>query len=131
MAESASRRPKDQSNLPQRKGKLCALAVFVECSRTAVLTKLDIIPSLQDMKLRYYELMIKLALHEDNYLDACKAWQEVWDTEEVKNNEQQNMQVSRINRCKAWGITDGNHYLIRRVRLGYGTYHYFHLSCSV
>ncbi|KAJ9106080.1 hypothetical protein QFC21_001219 [Naganishia friedmannii] len=46
-----------------------------------------------DMKLRYYELMIKLALHEDNYLDACKAWQEVWDTEEVKANEQQNMQA--------------------------------------
>ncbi|KAJ9124199.1 hypothetical protein QFC22_000996 [Naganishia vaughanmartiniae] len=46
-----------------------------------------------DMKLRYYELMIRLALHEDNYLDACKAWQEVWDTEEVKNNEQQNMQA--------------------------------------
>lgn len=83
------------------------------------------------MKLRYYELMIKLALHEDNYLDACKAWQEVWDTEEVKNNEQQNMQVSQIHRCRAWGITDGNYHLIRRVRLGYGTYHYFHLSCSV
>jgi 26S proteasome regulatory subunit N5 len=47
----------------------------------------------QDMKLRYYELMIKLALHEDNYLDACKAWQEVWDTEDVKNNEQQNIQA--------------------------------------
>jgi 26S proteasome regulatory subunit N5 len=46
------------------------------------------------MKLRYYELMIKLALQEDNYLDACKAWQEVWDTEDVKNNEQQNLQVS-------------------------------------
>ncbi|KAI5454930.1 proteasome regulatory particle subunit [Naganishia albida] len=46
-----------------------------------------------DMKLRYYELMIKLALQEDNYLDACKAWQEVWDTEEVKNNEQQNLQA--------------------------------------
>ncbi|KAJ9092508.1 hypothetical protein QFC19_008721 [Naganishia cerealis] len=46
-----------------------------------------------DMKLRYYELMIQLALHEDNYLDACKAWQEVWDTEEVKSNELQNMQA--------------------------------------
>lgn len=53
----------------------------------------------KDMKLRYYELMIKLALQEDNYLDACKAWQEVWDTEEVKNNEQQNLQVSSSIPC--------------------------------
>ncbi|KAG7529685.1 hypothetical protein FFLO_05491 [Filobasidium floriforme] len=37
-----------------------------------------------DLKLRYYDLIIQLALHEDKYLDACKAYQEVWDTEEVK-----------------------------------------------
>lgn len=39
---------------------------------------------IQDLKLRYYELIIQLALHEEKYLEACKAYQEVWDTEEVK-----------------------------------------------
>ena len=61
---------------------------------TGCIVRIDDSTQLQDMKLRYYELMIKLALQEDNYLDACKAWQEVWDTEDVKNNEQQNIQVS-------------------------------------
>ncbi|OCF54883.1 26S proteasome regulatory subunit N5 [Kwoniella mangroviensis CBS 10435] len=38
----------------------------------------------QDIKLRYYDLMVQLALQDDEYLEACSAYQEVWDTEEVK-----------------------------------------------
>ncbi len=49
--------------------------------------------TLQDLKLRYYELMIRLAMHEDAYLDACKAYQEVWDTDEVKNDEAKSQEV--------------------------------------
>jgi hypothetical protein len=94
MATSSSGRSKDQPDLSQREGKLGTSILFAEYPYTAVLIKLDSMATFQDMKLHYYELMIKLALHEDNYLDACKAWQEVWDTEEVKANEQQNMQVS-------------------------------------
>ncbi len=37
--------------------------------------------------------MIQLALHEDAYLDACKAYQEVWDTEEVKKDEAKSQEV--------------------------------------
>jgi hypothetical protein len=48
----------------------------------------------QDLKLRYYELIIQLALHEDKYLDACKAYQEVWDTEEVKADAEKEKEVS-------------------------------------
>lgn len=40
-----------------------------------------------DMKLKYWDLMIRLALDGDDYLEACKAWQEVWDTESVKEDE--------------------------------------------
>ncbi|OCF72908.1 26S proteasome regulatory subunit N5 [Kwoniella mangroviensis CBS 8886] len=38
----------------------------------------------QDINLRYYDLMVQLALQDDEYLEACSAYQEVWDTEEVK-----------------------------------------------
>lgn len=48
---------------------------------------------LQDLKLRYYDLIIQLALHEDKYLDACKAYQEVWDTEEVKADPEKEKEV--------------------------------------
>lgn len=37
--------------------------------------------------------MIQLALHEDKYLDACKAYQEVWDTEEVKADPEKEKEV--------------------------------------
>jgi 26S proteasome regulatory subunit N5 len=55
-----------------------------------------------DLKLRYYELMIQLALHEDAYLDACKAYQEVWDTEEVKKDEAKSQEVgaNRLVHCR-------------------------------
>ena len=48
----------------------------------------------QDLKLRYYDLMIQLALQEDAYLEACSAYQEVWDTEEVKKDEPREIGVS-------------------------------------
>jgi len=38
--------------------------------------------------------MIQLALHEDKYLEACKAYQEVWDTEEVKADPEKEKEVS-------------------------------------
>lgn len=47
----------------------------------------------QDLKLRYYDLIIALALEEDAFLDACKAYQEVYDTEEVKKDEARAQQV--------------------------------------
>jgi 26S proteasome regulatory subunit N5 len=39
-----------------------------------------------DLKLRYYEQQITLAKHEDNYLDVCKYYRQVLDTESVENN---------------------------------------------
>lgn len=42
-----------------------------------------------DLKLRYYEQQITLSKHEDKYLDACKYWRQVLDTEAVENNPEQ------------------------------------------
>lgn len=45
------------------------------------------------MKLRYYALVIALALHEDAFLDACKSYQEVYDTPEIKADEAKSQEV--------------------------------------
>jgi 26S proteasome regulatory subunit N5 len=42
-----------------------------------------------DLKLRYYEQQITLAKHEDKYLEVCKHYQQVLDTESVENNPEQ------------------------------------------
>lgn len=39
-----------------------------------------------DLKLRYYEQQITLAKHDDKYLDACKHYRQVLDTEAVEND---------------------------------------------
>ena len=47
-----------------------------------------------DLKLRYYEQQIMLAKHEDKYLDACKHYRQVLDTEAVEQNAEQLKAVS-------------------------------------
>ncbi len=39
-----------------------------------------------DLKLRYYEQQVILAKHEDKYLDVCKHFKQVLDTEAVEND---------------------------------------------
>jgi 26S proteasome regulatory subunit N5 len=41
----------------------------------------------QDLKLRYYELMIQNALHDAQYLNVCKYYREVYATKSVKEDE--------------------------------------------
>ncbi|KAJ1502634.1 26S proteasome non-ATPase regulatory subunit 12, partial [Coelomomyces lativittatus] len=41
----------------------------------------------QDLKLRFYELLIQYDLHEENYLNVCKSFREVFDTESVLADE--------------------------------------------
>jgi len=38
--------------------------------------------------------MVQLALQDDAYLEACSAYQEVWDTEEIKKDETREIGVS-------------------------------------
>lgn len=42
-----------------------------------------------DLKLRFYEQQITLAKHEDKYLEVCKHYRQVLDTESVENNPEQ------------------------------------------
>jgi len=42
-----------------------------------------------DLKLRFYEQQITLAKHEDKYLEVCKHYRQVLDTEAVENNAEQ------------------------------------------
>ena len=42
-----------------------------------------------DLRLRYYEQQIILAKHEDKYLEVCKHYRQVIDTESVENNPEQ------------------------------------------
>ena len=46
--------------------------------------------------MRYYDLLVQLALQDDAYLEACSAYQEVWDTEEVKKDESREMNVGNL-----------------------------------
>ena len=47
-----------------------------------------------DLKLRYYEQQIILANHEYKYLDVCKHYREVLDTDSVQENDEQLRAVS-------------------------------------
>lgn len=39
-----------------------------------------------DLKLRYYEQQVRLAKHENKYLEACKHYRQVLDTEKVEES---------------------------------------------
>ncbi len=47
-----------------------------------------------DLKLRYYEQQITLAKHDDKYLEACKHYRQVLDTQSVEDNPEQLHAVS-------------------------------------
>ena len=49
-----------------------------------------------DLKLRYYDQQITLANHDFKYLDVCKHYREVLDTEAVQNNPDQLRAVSSL-----------------------------------
>ena len=49
-----------------------------------------------DLKLRYYEQQTMLAKHEDKYLDVCKHYRQVLDTESVEENPDQLRAVSEL-----------------------------------
>jgi hypothetical protein len=81
---STSRIKKDQQGVLEGKGQCGKLAFSCNLSRA----------DRQDIKLRFYDLLVQLALQDDAYLEACSAYQEVWDTEEVKADEAREVNVS-------------------------------------
>lgn len=55
---------------------------------------LEVDEDVTDLKLRYFEQQIILANHEYKYLDVCKHYRDVLDTESVENNPDQLKAVS-------------------------------------
>jgi 26S proteasome regulatory subunit N5 len=55
---------------------------------------LEVDEDVTDLKLRYYEQQITLANHEYKYLDVCKHYRDVLDTESVESNPDQLKAVS-------------------------------------
>lgn len=49
-----------------------------------------------DLKLRYYEQQITLAKHDEKYLDVCKHYRQVLDTEAVEEDSDKLQAVSYI-----------------------------------
>lgn len=45
-----------------------------------------LIVAIQDLKLKYYELMIQYALHGSEYLDVAKYYHKVWETPSIKED---------------------------------------------
>ena len=63
-----------------------------------------------DLKLRYFEQQITLANHDNKYLEVCKNYREVLDTEAVENNpEHLRAVMNNPTSCTASNKTRGCH----------------------
>lgn len=57
-----------------------------EKNRSADDPPIEPLDDVTDLKLRYYEQQILLAKHDDKYLDVCKHYRQVLDTEAVEED---------------------------------------------
>lgn len=74
-----------------------------------------------DLKLRYYEQQIMLAKHDDKYLDVCKNYRQVIDTEAVEEDPAKLHPVSQIDSGIEFCVTNQvadppAHHLLRHSR---------------
>ncbi|OJJ43450.1 hypothetical protein ASPZODRAFT_19543 [Penicilliopsis zonata CBS 506.65] len=81
-----ARKPKKS---PEEIEKLKKEAEEKEKTRSPDEPPVEIDDDVTDLKLRYYEQQIILSNHEHKYLDVCKHYREVLDTESVENNPEQ------------------------------------------
>lgn len=61
-----------------------------------------------DLKLKYYEQQVVLAKHEDKYLEVCKHYRQVLDTEEVEESPEKLHSVSLNLFRRSWLILSGS-----------------------
>ena len=52
---------------------------------------------LQDLKLKFYQIMIEVARHEGSYLDICKYYRAMFDTPSVLEDKNKKHEVGRKN----------------------------------
>jgi hypothetical protein len=68
-----------------------------EKARSADDPPVEPLDDVTDLKLRYYEQQITLAKHEDKYLEACKHYRQVLDTEAVEEDPKKLRAVCYLN----------------------------------
>ncbi|KAE8151892.1 PCI domain-containing protein [Aspergillus avenaceus] len=81
-----NRKPKKS---PEEIEKLKKQAEEREKTRAPDEAPMEVDDDVTDLKLRYYEQQIILSNHEYKYLEVCKHYREVLDTESVENNPEQ------------------------------------------
>ncbi|KAE8136982.1 PCI domain-containing protein [Aspergillus pseudotamarii] len=81
-----NRKPKKS---PEEIAKLKKEAEEREKTRGPDEPPMEVDDDVTDLKLRYYEQQIILSNHDYKYLDVCKHYREVLDTESVENNPEQ------------------------------------------
>lgn len=86
-----SRKPK---KTPEQIEQLKKEAEEREKTRAPDEPPMEVDEDVTDLKLRYYEQQIILANHEYKYLDVCKHYREVLDTDSVQENDEQLRAVS-------------------------------------
>lgn len=86
-----ARKPK---KTPEQIEKLKREAEEKEKTRGPDEPPMEVDDDVTDLKLRYYDQQIILANHDYKYLDVCKHYREVLDTEAVENNPEQLRAVS-------------------------------------
>lgn len=52
-------------------------------------------PSLEQLKLKYYHLMITYHAHHADYLEICRCYRAIYETPCIANDQQQKMAVLR------------------------------------
>lgn len=77
-----------------------------------------------DLKLRYYEQQILLAKHEDKYLEVCKHYRQVLDTEAVENDPEKLHAVRMV----IFVFADSALSVLCAV---FTTHHLFHNPCAI
>ena len=63
-----------------------------------ILCKMKCLPLLfvQDLKLKYYQLMIELDLHEGSYLAVCKHYRAIYNTPKIQDDKLKKEEVRLI-----------------------------------
>jgi len=75
---------------------MCVSDNTLVCMQAVVLCcmLLQGIPTLGELKLRYYELMIQYYQHYHNYLEICRCYKAIYESDSMQDNAEAAMPVS-------------------------------------
>lgn len=67
------------------------------------------IPSLPELKQRYYQMMVTYHLHYNNYLEVCRSYRAMYEDEEVQGDPARWMPVRAVGQAGGCGCVCGKH----------------------